>query len=48
MVGVGGSTPLAPTNKNKDLDENLGLFLCLNASLDDILDDFSGEESFFF
>jgi hypothetical protein len=28
MVGVGGSNPLEPTNKNKDLDDYLGLFLC--------------------
>jgi hypothetical protein len=40
MVGVGGSNPLTPTIKNKDLDEFLGLFLCLMVSLDDILDDF--------
>ncbi len=37
MVGVGGSNPLAPTSKNKHLDENLGAFLCPKTPLGGIL-----------
>ncbi len=39
MVGVGGSNPLAPTSKNKDLDDYLSLFLCLEIVLGDKLGD---------